>query len=260
MADKRPASARELALASGLKVEYRVTPSRGTRTVRLRILPGQGLVVSAPAGVGSGRIEEILHEKARWIERHLARIETLRPPPGPPPRAIRPALLPLRALGESWRVEYEACPARAVSLTAHRPDCIHIAGNVDHVPICQSVLRRWLTLKAQRTLVPRLGELARETGFSYARVSVRGQRSRWGSCSASGAISLNFKLLFLPPELMRYVLLHELCHTRELNHSRRFWDLLASVEPASAELDARMKDACGLVPAWLGMGPGDDTL
>ncbi len=259
MARGSTTGARELALASGLKVEYRVTPSRGTRTVRLRILPGQGLVVSAPAGVGPGRIEEILHEKARWIERHLARIESLRPPPGPAPRAIRPALLPLRALGESWRIEYEACPASAVALTAHRPDRLHIAGNVDHVPICQSVLRRWLVLKAQRTLVPQLGDLARSHGFEFGRVSIRGQRSRWGSCSAKGGISLNFKLLFLPPELVRYVLLHELCHTRELNHSQRFWRLLESVEPASDELDARMKDACRLVPAWLGMGMAEET-
>jgi len=79
---------------------------------------------------------------------------------------------------------------------------------------------------ARRRLVSRLEELARIHGFSYNRVFVRNQRTRWGSCSAVNNISLNVKLTLLPAELSDYVLLHELLHTRIKDHSRRFWSEL----------------------------------
>jgi len=77
--------------------------------------------------------------------------------------------------------------------------------------------------EARRRITLRLAELARRHGFSYNGVSIRNQTTRWGSCSAKGNISLNFKLVALPPELFDYVILHELVHTREHNHSARFW-------------------------------------
>ena len=79
---------------------------------------------------------------------------------------------------------------------------------------------------ARKTLTSRLSELALKHGFKYGRLSVRRQRTRWGSCSPSNNISLNIKLVRLPAELMDYVILHELVHTRVHNHSRKFWSEL----------------------------------
>ncbi|OGO07180.1 MAG: hypothetical protein A2Y92_03540 [Chloroflexi bacterium RBG_13_57_8] len=76
---------------------------------------------------------------------------------------------------------------------------------------------------ARKQIISRLGQLARRYGFTYNKVSIRNQRTRWGSCSAKGNISLNIKLVALPPELRDYVLLHELTHTRFHNHGKRFW-------------------------------------
>ncbi len=78
-------------------------------------------------------------------------------------------------------------------------------------------------VKAKRQIVGRLRQLAQQYGFTYNRVSLRNQRTRWGSCSAKGNISLNIKLVALPPELSDYVILHELVHTRIHNHGQRFW-------------------------------------
>jgi len=78
-------------------------------------------------------------------------------------------------------------------------------------------------VKAKTQIINRLRQLARQYGFAFNKVSVRNQRTRWGSCSARGNISLNIKLVALPPELRDYVLLHELLHTRIHNHSKRFW-------------------------------------
>jgi predicted metal-dependent hydrolase len=80
--------------------------------------------------------------------------------------------------------------------------------------------------EAKRRIIARLAELARQYRFTYNKVSIRNQRSRWGSCSAKGNINLNIKLVALPPELCDYVILHELVHTRVHNHSGRFWQEL----------------------------------
>jgi predicted metal-dependent hydrolase len=85
----------------------------------------------------------------------------------------------------------------------------------------------------------------------YGRGQIRGQRTRWGSCSGRGTISLNWHLLFLTPAEVRYVLLHELCHTIELNHSPRFWQLLSQHQPDSDSLRQGMRRAWQELPAWL---------
>jgi hypothetical protein len=101
-------------------------------------------------------------------------------------------------------------------------------------------------------LAPWLAELAAEQGFRHGPVQIRLQRSRWGSCSAKGAISLNLALLFQPPAVLRYVLLHELAHTRHLNHSRAFWAVVAACEPDYKRLDRQLrKDGWRNVPSWV---------
>jgi hypothetical protein len=95
----------------------------------------------------------------------------------------------------------------------------------------ESALRR----QAARELPQRLAELARLHGFTVMAVSIRNQRTRWGSCSPTGRISLNWRLVQVPPDVRDYVLLHELTHLRHLNHSARFWRELARVCPGHAE-------------------------
>jgi predicted metal-dependent hydrolase len=80
--------------------------------------------------------------------------------------------------------------------------------------------------EAKQKIIERLAQLAKQYGFTYNKVSIRNQRTRWGSCSAKGNISLNIKLVALPPELFDYVILHELTHTKVHNHSRKFWQEL----------------------------------
>ena len=94
---------------------------------------------------------------------------------------------------------------------------------------------------ARKLLVDRLGVLARRHGFAYNRVFVRRQKTRWGSCSGRGNISLNINLVRLPPDLVDYILLHELMHTRILNHGPRFWAELEKIVGDVKALNARMK-------------------
>ena len=88
---------------------------------------------------------------------------------------------------------------------------------------------------AQAYLPPLLDELAGHYGFKYKKVKITGSKSRWGSCSALGSINLSCYLMLLPPHLMDYVLLHELVHTKEMNHGPKFWDILNELTEGRAK-------------------------
>jgi predicted metal-dependent hydrolase len=81
-------------------------------------------------------------------------------------------------------------------------------------------------------------------------VQIRLQRTRWGSCSSSGSISLNASLLFVAPALVRYLFVHELCHLFSMNHSRRFWNAVERFEPDYRALDRKLTAAWALIPLW----------
>ena len=95
---------------------------------------------------------------------------------------------------------------------------------------------------ARKILCRRIGELAQLHNFVYNRVTIRKQKTRWGSCSTKNNINLNANLLHLPSELIDYVLLHELVHTRVKNHSKDFWDELETVVPNARKVDQRLKE------------------
>ena len=102
----------------------------------------------------------------------------------------------------------------------------------------QEVLRnaivRAMKKSAQAYLPPLLEELASHYGFHYKKVKITGSKSRWGSCSAAGNINLSCYLMLLPPHLMDYVLLHELTHTKEMNHGPKFWEILNELTEGKA--------------------------
>lgn len=99
-----------------------------------------------------------------------------------------------------------------------------------------------LRSEARATLVPRLAELAAQHGFSYNSVRIKNNRSNWGSCSELGNINLNMNLVRVPEHLRDYVMLHELCHLRYLNHGAEFHALLDEVCPGNRELQKELKE------------------
>ena len=101
--------------------------------------------------------------------------------------------------------------------------------------------------EAGKILTERLAAIARKHGYRYNRVSIRNQKTRWGSCSSRNNISLNMKLTLLPDELRDYIILHELVHTRVKNHGPDFWQEMLRVEPDAESLDRRMKEQCILL-------------
>jgi len=95
--------------------------------------------------------------------------------------------------------------------------------------------------EARELIMSRLEHFAYPYGFSYGKVSIRNQITRWGSCSKQGNLNFNYRLIHLPLELLDYVVVHELCHLVEFNHGRKFWDLVARAIPDYKELRRRLK-------------------
>ncbi|MBM4313969.1 MAG: M48 family metallopeptidase [Deltaproteobacteria bacterium] len=231
--------------------EYRILTSPLGRNVYLRISARFGLTVVVPRGFDLRRLPEILEKKRNWIESRLRRCAEPSEAVSPAPPASPPDRIELPALGESWRVEYLPTRTRRIGVMTEHPGQLTVYGAVADRAACRAVLQRWLRRRTREELVPWLALLAEQGGFTFGEVLIRGQKTRWASCSSKGTIALSYKLLFLERRSVRYVLLHELCHTVHMNHSPRFWTHLSRFEPECRVLRRRMREDWKQVPAWV---------
>lgn len=245
----------ELVLPDGRTIDYAIQISPKSRSLRLKLSARDGMVVVAPPNLDRHKLLSMVVAKADWIGERIAGFDALRHLITTEP-AARPQAFDLPALAESWRVEYKPTRTRTVGARIEQPGRIVVAGAVDDVEACHAALRRWLARHANMALSPWLANLAEPAGLRYSDLAIKNQRTRWGSCSTTGRISLNCKLLFLPRDLVRYVIWHELCHLLEPNHSDRFWMHLRHFEPAADSLHGRMRDAWKTVPSWAQRGVG----
>ncbi|MBV5273780.1 MAG: M48 family metallopeptidase [Lamprocystis purpurea] len=248
--DRQPA---HLDLPDGQGIDFEIRSSDKARSLRLKISARDGLTVTAPRGIDRARVMELVASKAQWIADRLTQFDTVRQLIGDAVPA-RPQAFDLPALAESWRVEYRETRAGTVGARTDQPGRVVVVGAVEDLGACQAALRRWLARRAKETLGPWLAMVAQQTGLRYTDWGVKNQRTRWGSCTRQGCVSLNCKLLFLNRDQVRYVMVHELCHTLELNHSIRYWALLRQFEPKADVLHGSMRDAWTLVPAWAQRG------
>ncbi len=227
---------------------FSVRISRKARRVLLRVSPERGLEVVIPAGFDEREIPGILHQHRAWIARQLNRSAAELSKTGV--SIPLPESLDLRAIGLRVTVSYLGGTGESCQLIARGTQDIEVSGNLEDRSTCFRLLREWLKIRARRPLVRQLDELSGKTGLPYGSVQIRGQKRRWGSFSSRGTISLNWKLIFLPPELVRYLMVHELCHSVHLNHSASFWKLVQRHEPEFKRLDGRLRKAKDFVPPW----------
>lgn len=231
---------------------YTVRRSERARHARLVVSGRDGLVVVVPTRFDLRRVPELVAARAEWIERSLRRVG------GPVAPAVPglPAVVELAALAERWQVAVGTATGRRITVEARAGVLLVPGGGRPGDPSADAAaleaLRAWLSQRARATLEPWLRRLAAEQKLSVGTVTVRAQRTRWASCSARGNVSLNRTLLFLPPELVRHVLHHELAHRLELNHSPRFHAHLAAMDPDAAVHAATLRTAWRLVPLWAG--------
>lgn len=230
--------------------DYRLRVSARARYVRLYVSPHRGLEIVVPRGFDRRLLPGVLREKSSWIKRSLERVQPERDRMLAASRWQLPERIQFRAVDVEWTVVPRLGAGPRLSASTPAPRELEITGPIESEALGRAVLGRFLLIQAEMHLPPLLETVSRETGLGYSRIAIRRQRSRWGSCSVQKAISLNATLMFLPAHLTRYVLVHELCHTVHLDHSRRFWSLVGRHCPDYRSAEREMRRARDYVPRW----------
>jgi len=231
--------------------DFKVKESPKAKNLRLRVTPEEGLSVIVPRGFDLKRLPAILKKKRCWIDDALEKAKARKRFFEPKPTAHLPDRIELRAIGEVWPVNYCWDGTRTgVSLRSINSELV-LSGNQPDRNVVITKLKGWLRQRVRDSLFPLARELARKHRLPVRELFVKSQRTRWASCSSSHNLALNTKLLFVEPDLVRYVLIHELCHTVQLNHSKEFWHLVACYEPHYRVLDRKIRDAWKTVPQWV---------
>ena len=188
------------------------------RRIRVSVDPEHGVQVTLPRRARLRDAAAAVAELQPWIERRVAEVDAAR--------------AQAAALGDAipflgGTLELRAEPGRTR---------VHRSGDVLRVPPDDPVaVERWLRRAARAELEPRAHRAAAALGVRVARVTIRDPRTRWGSCSSSGSLSFSWRLVLAPEDVLDYVVWHEVCHLREMNHSPRFWALVARHCPGYEE-------------------------
>jgi predicted metal-dependent hydrolase len=224
---------------------WNVRISRRARRLSMRVFPGGRVEIVVPPGVGVPAVERFVARHRDWAERRARELTLATPSMA----ERRPTFIDLALLDRRWYVEYSR--SRRASCTETAGSRLEVALATDSDAEVSNVLLRWLTTQASVRLAAGLADLSRDIGIGFERMQLRRQRTRWGSCSSAGAISLNVCLMFQRPPVVRYLLIHELCHRLHMNHSRRFWGLVEAFEPDWRALDTELLNGWRNVPAWV---------
>jgi len=210
------------AILNGLSVQYAVKRSSRAKHARLEVGAATGLTVVIPGSYKINDIPDLLRKKERWILDALAKYVKGHPvTEGTEPASGN--FIPY--LGRRLKVvtRYDSGTVTGVKLEKNRllVDLDSRNGRLN------LVLEWWYRQQAEKLIKKRVDELCPRMGITYGRLTVREARTRWGSCSQKGNINFNWKLMMVPEPVIDYVIIHELAHLKEMNHSKDFWKLVA---------------------------------
>jgi predicted metal-dependent hydrolase len=191
-------------------LDYTIRRSPRARRIRVRVDPHEGVEVVIPQRATKKDAQAAVRELRPWIDRRLREAAAARTRLEAPPGTVP-------FLGAHLRLRHEAGRTRA-----------HRRGDELHVPAAgpHAALERWYRAEARKAIAPRLADATHILGRPHTTLSIRNQRTRWGSCSSSGAMSFNWRLMLAPEPVLDYVVWHEACHLVVMDHSHRFWSLV----------------------------------
>ena len=241
-----PRANRRVKLA-GCEVAYEFKRGK-RRTIGLSVGP-DGLSVRAPRWTTVGEVEAFIHEKSGWV---LDKLRHSRERAGALERAKTVWADGAEFDFQGQRVRLSLDPAHAFEQVG----AVLEAGDAPAMPVLRLGLARnaseaqirdaaqaWLMRQAQQVFSESLQRFAPQLGVSYSKLRLSSAGTRWGSASADGTIRLNWRLIHLKPEMIDYVVVHELSHLRHMDHSPQFWDVVASILPDHAERRRALKQS-----------------
>jgi predicted metal-dependent hydrolase len=216
-----------------------VSPRARRLTARVHV--GGRVEIVVPVGVNARAVRDFVQRFTPWIDRKVAAMQCFAEPAAPVPSYIEFAFS-----GERFEVHWHQAEKHGIDQHGNML-VVQSSGEA----AARGLLRDWLKRAASERLAPALLKLAHDLNYSVERVVIRCQRTRWGSCSTRGTVSLNCSLVFLRPEVVRYLFIHELAHTKHMNHSAGFWRLVDTLEPDYRRLDRELLAGWRTVPLWV---------
>jgi len=212
-------------------IPYTVRRSDRARHARIDVGP-DGVEVVVPRRMALRHVQPFVEEKRPWIERTLRRYRAAEV--AVPAADLRDGgFLPY--LGRRLELRVRVEPGRRRAHVALRGDRVEVRVAAPGREPLRAAVESWLRRRAREEIGLRLDAAVARAGTRYTSLSIRNQRTRWGSCSSTGSMSFNHRLLLAPEEILDYVIEHEVAHLEVLDHSPRFWRLLASRSPRYRE-------------------------
>lgn len=228
---------------------FSVRKSGRARRLSIKVYPRGRVEVVVPSRTSARTVQAFVESHRDWIRDARAAFAAEHPPE---PFSL-PTSIQLPAVQRAFCVRYtrddgsDTVRYRVVGST------VVLSGATRDEKRCIAALKRWLASLAKKEYLPRLRHLAERSGNAFGKLHVRGQKTCWGSHSSSGTISLNYCLMFLDPRHLRYVMIHELCHAKHMNHSRSFWRLVGTLESDYRRIDRDLNDCWKRIPTWVGL-------
>ena len=220
------------------RITYRLKRSRRRRTVGLKLDPEHGLVVHCPQSVSRRRLEEVLHRNSKWIREKSQQAEARRNAM-PQVRWAPGAPLPFQGIHYPLELFFRGSK-RELRLVEGRLRLV-LPAKVS-AGLSEGELRDHLhfsfRVSARETVESRVAFFEKAVGVKPRSIRIKGQKTRWGSCSVRGILNFNWRLILAPPPVLDYVVVHELCHLVHLDHSRQFWARVGAVLPTYPEARA----------------------
>jgi predicted metal-dependent hydrolase len=217
--------------------------SERSRRIAVRISARNGLELIIPKRMSRKKAFEFLAEKLEWVRKHLHLLQVQ------PPALMIPQTINLLGVNEEWEIHYT--DRQKIKLKENKATCgLYFRNDLQETDV-QRLLKSWLIKKAKRHLPELIKHHSQTCNLPFNSLSIRLQRSRWGSCTRDKNISLNSRLLLLPPELTRYIIIHELTHTIHFDHSAKFWNHVALFVPNHLALRSDLKKIEQDLPNWL---------
>ncbi|MEM9491797.1 MAG: SprT family zinc-dependent metalloprotease [Myxococcota bacterium] len=213
------------------EIPYRIRRSDRRTTVAVTVAPGEGVVLMAPTDTAVTRLDRVVRQKAPWIVdrlRHVGQVETV---------------VGAREFVSGESYAYLGRTYRLKVMTNAAPDAAKLdrgwlrvpverdlTGNALRDRVCAS-LESWYMARARARIPPRVAHWTAASGLDAASVMVKRQAKRWASCDASGNLRFNWQIIQAPMRLVDYVIVHELAHTRHIDHTKAFWALVGTIMP-----------------------------
>lgn len=234
---------------NGQLIDYRLMRSR--RRTMIFSVSAEGLAVRAPYGMPMHTVEQAVQEKGRWIVRKLGGMQE---------RQARVDASRINWL-DAPQLDFLGQKIGIIVAPEESKTRFQTNNNLDDTPSLQLALpahanvkkirdttQHWLKEQATLLYSERLNHFAAQLGVTWKSLHLSNANTRWGSAKADGSIRLHWRLIQFSPDVIDYVVVHELSHLRELNHSHRFWAIVASVFPDYLDLEKKLKLA--VLPPW----------